>query len=137
MKNRYIRFYLELLKFHVAIEKRKRSGSLDNLVQCLSKGCHPVAVGGPKPSLTTFRNSIEDMGYVLIKFTGTHGGTDLGMWIDINSTDLKHAHFDRHTGIAHVEGTLILNNINLRCIADIELATLQGTGRLEVQPILH
>lgn len=111
---------------------------MDNLVQCLSKGCHPVTVGGPNPSLTTFRNSIEDMGYILIKFTGTRGGTDLGMWVDINSTDLKQAHFDRRTGIAHVEGTLTFNNISLRCIADIELATLKGTGHLvEMQSTLN
>jgi hypothetical protein len=111
---------------------------LDNLVQCLSKGCHPVTVGGPNPSLTTFRNSIEDMGYILITFTGTRGGTALGMWVDTTSTDLKQAHFDRRTGIAHVEGTLTFNNINLRCIADIELATLTGTGHLvEMQPAIH
>jgi hypothetical protein len=32
----------------------------------------------------------------------------------------------------HVEGTLILNDDPVRCIADIDLATLNGTGRLVV-----
>jgi hypothetical protein len=32
----------------------------------------------------------------------------------------------------HVEGTVILNYDPVRCIADIDLATLNGTGHLVV-----
>src|ERR1700720_3468354 len=98
----------------------KRSFSMDDLVQRLSEGDHPVTVGGPKPSLEEFKKRVEDMGYVFIKFTGTRGGTDLGVRVDKAATDLSQAFFDQRTGIAHVEGTLTLNYVKVRCIADID-----------------
>lgn len=103
---------------------------MDELVQRLSQGDHPVMVGGPNPSLKEFRERIEDMGYVFIKFMGTRGGTDLGVQVDRNATDLSKAYFDEVTGIAHVEGTLTLNSVKVRCIADIQLKTLDGMGYL-------
>jgi Core binding factor beta subunit len=103
---------------------------MDDLVQRLSTGDHPVTVGGPKPSLEEFKKRVEDMGYVFIKFTGTRGGTDLGVRVDKNTTDLSRASFEAHTGKVHVEGTLTLNYVKVRCVADIELETLNGTGHL-------
>src|SRR5712692_2709344 len=110
---------------------------MDELVQHLSQGNHPVMVGGPKPSLEEFRKRIEDMGYVFIKFTGTRGGTDLSVKVDKSATDLSQADFDQGTGIAHVEGTLTLNYVRVRCNADIDLATLNGTGHLIVLEEVH
>lgn len=103
---------------------------MDELVQRLSQGDHPVAVGGPNPSLEEFHKRLTNMGYVFIKFTGTRGGTDLGVRVDKSMTDLSQSRFEEHNGTAHVEGTLTLNYCKVRCIADIELATLQGTGHL-------
>jgi hypothetical protein len=105
---------------------------MDELVQRLAEGNHPVTVGGPKPSLEEFRLRVEDMGYVFIKFTDTRGGTDLGVRVDKGATDLREAHFDQRTGIAHVEGTLTLNYVKVRCVADMNLETLSGTGHLVV-----
>lgn len=110
---------------------------MDELVQRLAEGQHPVAVGGPNPSLEEFRWRIEDMGYVFIKFTGTRGGTDLGVRIDKQATQLSQAYFDQRTGIAHVEGTLTLNYVKVRCVADIDLETLNGTGHLVVLEEVH
>lgn len=103
---------------------------MDELVQQLAQGEHPVTVGGPNPSLAEFQKRLGDMGYVFIKFTATRGGTDLGVRVDKSATDLSHADFDQQTGIAHVEGTLTLNYVKVRCVADIDLATLDGTGHL-------
>lgn len=105
---------------------------MDELVQRLSEGDHPVTVGGPKPSLEEFRRRVEDMGYVFIKFTGTRGGTDLGVRVDKSTTDLSQAYFDQRTGIVHVEGILTLNYVKVRCVADIDLETLNGKGHLLV-----
>ncbi|HZO73981.1 MAG TPA: hypothetical protein VFB60_17385 [Ktedonobacteraceae bacterium] len=105
---------------------------MDELVQRLAEGDHPVTVGGPKPSLAEFRNRVEDMGYVFIKFTDTRGGTDLGVRVDKSATDLNRAYFDQETGTAHVEGTLTLNYVKVRCVADIDLETLNGTGHLQI-----
>ncbi len=110
---------------------------MDELVERLSRSDHPVTVGGPKPSLEEFRKRIEDMGYVFIKFTDTRGGTDLGVRVDKSASDLSQAHFDQGTGVAHVEGTLTLNYIRVRCITDIYLETLNGTGHLVALEEVH
>ncbi|MEO9028669.1 MAG: MbtH domain protein [Ktedonobacteraceae bacterium] len=103
---------------------------MNELVQRLSEGDHPVTVGGPKPSLEEFHKRLTEMGYVFIKFTDTRGGTDLGVYIDKSATDTTQPHFEQLSGTVHVEGTLTLNYCKVRCIADIELATLNGTGHL-------
>jgi hypothetical protein len=110
---------------------------MDDLVQRLSEGDHPVTVGGPKPSLAEFQHRVEEMGYVFIKFTGTRGGTDLGVRVDKSATDVSQAYFDQATGIAHVEGTLTLNYVKVRCVADIDLETLNGTGHLVALEEVH
>ena len=103
---------------------------MNELVQRLTEGDHPVTVGGPQPSLEEFQKRVQDMGYVFIKFTGTRGGTDLGVRVDKNATDLSQADFEQRVGVAHVEGTLTLNYVKVRCVADIELETLRGRGHL-------
>jgi hypothetical protein len=103
---------------------------VNELVQRLSEGKHPVTVGGPQPSLEEFKKRVEEMGYVFIKFIGTQGGTDLGVRVDKNGTTLSQANFDQGSGIAHIEGTLTLNYVKVRCVADIDLTTLNGEGHL-------
>jgi hypothetical protein len=110
---------------------------MNELVQRLSKGEHPVTVGGPQPSLEEFKKRVTDMNYVFIKFTGTRGGTDLGVRVDTNATDLSKANFEQGTGVAHIEGTLTLNYVKVRCVADIELSTLNGSGHLVALEEVH
>jgi len=103
---------------------------MNDLVERLSQGSHAVTVGGPQPSLEEFKQRVENMGYVFIKFTGTQGGTDLGVRVDKAATNLSQADFDQRSGVAHVEGNLTLNYVKVRCVADIDLSTLDGTGHL-------
>lgn len=103
---------------------------MDELTQRLSTE-QPVEVGGPNASLEEFRTRLDDIGTVFVKFTGTRGGTDLGIQLDRSASDTSGADFDRGSGSVHVEGTLVLNDDPVRCIADIDLATLKGTGRLK------
>ena len=42
-----------------------------------------------------------------------------------------HGIFTSPGGVAYVEGTLTLDYARVRCIADIDLATLEGKGHLE------
>jgi hypothetical protein len=93
----------------------------------------PVVVGGADPTVEEVRNRTGEMGFVLIKFTETRGGTELGFPLDRDATDISAADFDNGTGTVHVEGSLILNDDPVRCIADIDLATLNGTGRLALE----
>lgn len=105
---------------------------MDDLVQRLAEGKHTVIVGGPKPSLDEFRQRLEKLGYVFLKFTDTRGGTDLGVRVDRSATDLSRANFAQASGTVHVEGTLTLNYVKVRCVADIDLATLKGDGSLVI-----
>jgi hypothetical protein len=70
---------------------------MNDLVQRLLEGDHPVTVGGPKPSLEEFRKRVEDMGYVFIKFTGTRRRTDLSIRVDKSTTGLSQASFPQAT----------------------------------------
>lgn len=90
----------------------------------------PVCMGGANPTAEELEKRIREMGYVLVKFTETQGGTELGFPLDSAATDLSAADFDKRTGAVHVEGNLNLNGDPVRCIASIGLASLQGTGRL-------
>jgi hypothetical protein len=89
----------------------------------------PVVVGGPDPSAEELKRRL-DLGYVFIKFTETRGGTDLNLRLDREATDASGADLDEGSGTVHVEGFVILNDDPVRCIADIDVATLGGTGRL-------
>jgi hypothetical protein len=93
----------------------------------------PIVMGGADPTVEELRERTGEMGYVLVKFTQTRGGTELGFPLDRAMTDLSRANFDEGTGTVHVEGHLILNYDPVRCIADIDLATLKGTGRLALE----
>jgi hypothetical protein len=93
----------------------------------------PIVMGGMAPTLEELRNRTGEMGYVLVKFTETRGGTELSFPLDRDATDLSAANFDEGTGTAHVEGNLILNDDPVRCIAEIDLGTLKGTGRLALE----
>jgi hypothetical protein len=93
----------------------------------------PIIMGGAEPTVDELRNRTGEMGYVLVKFTETRGGTELGFPLDRDATDLSAADFDKGQGTAHVEGHLTLNDDPVRCVADIDLATLKGTGRLALE----
>lgn len=103
---------------------------MDELVQRLAEKDHPVTLRRAD-SADELKQSI-DRGYVLITFTDTRGRTELGIRLDDTLTDLSGADFNQAKGTAHLVGNLTLNYVEVRCVADIDLATLKGRGRLEV-----
>jgi len=108
---------------------------MNELVQRLSQGNHPVEASlKPEKTVAAFKESI-DRGYVHIKFTNTKGGTDLGVRLNREASNLGEADFDHQIGKVHLVGDLTLNYVKVRCIADIDLQTLEGNGHLE--PILE
>ena len=104
---------------------------MDELVQRLADGDHPITLGGPVRSVEQLQRDIARE-YVHIKFTATRGGTDLGMRLDQAQSQLDQADFEQGTGTVHLVGSLILNYVRVRCVADLDLATLQGMGHLEI-----
>ena len=103
---------------------------MDELVQRLAEGDHPVITRRAE-SAEELKQSIE-RGYVLITFTDTRGMTELGVRLDEALTDLSTADFEQETGTVHLAGNLILNYVKVRCVADIDVATLKGQGHLEI-----
>jgi uncharacterized protein YbdZ (MbtH family) len=103
----------------------------DPLVDRLSEGAHAVEPGlRPDKTIQAFKESL-DRDYMYIKFTQTQGGTELGVRLDRERSEVSQADFSRATGTVHVEGDLILNDVPVRCVADINLLTLSGQGHLE------
>lgn len=105
---------------------------MSDLVARLSDTDHPVEVGGPNPTPGEFRRRLIELEYVFIRFPDTVGGTELGVSVDPTTTDLSAADFESASGVVHVEGTLSLDFEDVRCVSDIDLATLRGRGRLVV-----
>jgi hypothetical protein len=105
---------------------------MDKLTERLSVA-QPVKMGGSDPTVEELRERTGEMGYVLVKFTETRGGTEVGFPLDRDASDLSGADFDNGSGTVHLEGSLVVNYDPVRCIADIDLATLEGTGRLALE----
>lgn len=111
---------------------RPDDGEEDDLVHRLAAGSHPVEVRlRPERTVRLFQEAIT-RGYVYLKFPETRGGTELGVRIEPDMSDLSRADFADQTGTAHLVGGLTLNFVKVRCIADIELKTLAGEGHLEI-----
>jgi hypothetical protein len=103
---------------------------MDELVQRLSEGDHPIIAQRYK-SAQELKQAI-DRGYTLVKFTDTRGGTELGVRLDNAATNLSGADFDRLTGTVHLVGNLTLNYVKVRCVADVDIAAMEGKGHLEI-----
>ena len=103
--------------------------TMDDLVQRLSTGTHPVQLSRDK-NLHEVQQSLE-RGYVHIKFTATQGGTELGVRIEKSETALDQGDVEQAGGSIHLVGYLTLNGVKVRCIADVDLVNLQGTGHLD------
>src|SRR5215213_2313320 len=103
----------------------------ESLVDRLCEGDHPVEISlRPNVSAKAFKEAI-DTGYVRVKFTGTKGGTELGVRVNNEASDFQDVNFEPATGRAKVVGELTLDYTRVRCIADIDLQSLTGQGRLE------
>jgi uncharacterized protein YbdZ (MbtH family) len=103
----------------------------ESLVDRLCKGDHPVEISlRPTVSAKAFKEAI-DTGYVRVKFTGTKGGTELGIRVNNEACNFLDANFDQATGRAKVVGDLTLDYTRVRCVADIDLQSLAGQSRLE------
>lgn len=84
----------------------------------------------PEADRESFRAALE-RGYVHVLFPATRGGTELGIALDREASDLDSAAADDAGGRLHLEGDLILDDVPVRFVGDVEVASLQGTGRLQ------
>jgi len=88
---------------------------MNDLVQRLSEGQHPIELSTrPKPTVKALKESL-DRGCVHIRFTGTRGGTELGVPVDREQTDLSNADFEKGVGSLKLVGSLSLDYVRVRC----------------------
>lgn len=76
-----------------------------------------------------------DRGYVHVLFTGTQGGTELGFPLDEARSELSGADWERGEGTVRLAGDLKLDGVPVRCVAEIDLASTEGVGRLEAREV--
>jgi hypothetical protein len=102
---------------------------MDELVQRLSQGEHPVEITIRPERTPKLLKECLDRGYVHVKFTNTRGGTELGVRLDRAASDLG-ADLDTGAGRLKLVGDLTLNYVKVRCVADVDVATYEGQGHL-------
>ena len=101
-----------------------------NLIDRLSEGVHAVQIElRPEKTVKLFRESLA-RDHVPIKFTETNGGSEFGIKLDKGACDLSNADFDNGVGTAHLEGGLLVDYVPVRCVVDIDLQSLEGSGWL-------
>jgi hypothetical protein len=101
---------------------------MNELVERLSRNDHPVEVNRPDKTPASLKSRI-DLGYIHVLFSDT--GTEIGIQLDKKKCDLTKANFEKASGKVHLEGCITLNYDKVRCIADINLKDLKGTGHLQ------
>jgi hypothetical protein len=114
-----------------SFEARARLGerAMSQLVQKLAQGEHPVEISlRPERNYKALKDCI-DRGFVHIKFTGTQGGTELGVRLDKTASDIN-ADFNSGTGTLKIVGNLTLDYQRVQCVAEIDLASFAGKGHL-------
>ena len=131
---------LSLRRQMEAAARRPRSGAPTSaasktddasLVRRLCEGDHAIEVETRgAPSAQRLKERI-DRGFVHIKFTETEGGTELGVRLDPATVDVGKADFASGVGEVRLEGSLVLDFVEVRCVAAIDLATFRGAGRLQ------
>jgi hypothetical protein len=105
---------------------------MNDLLRSLSEASHPVeAAVRPEKTLEGFKAAMKT-GYVHIRFTNTLGGTELGFKLDPKLTDLSDADLNSGRGQIRIGGMLTLDYERVRCIAELDLSSLNGSGQLEI-----
>ncbi|HXU45306.1 MAG TPA: MbtH domain protein [Thermoanaerobaculia bacterium] len=106
---------------------------MNDLVQRLTVEQPIEASMRPENTVELFKAAL-DRGYVHIKFVETRGGTELGIRLVPGDpeVDLSAANYEQKTGVVKLAGNLILDYVRVRFRGKIDLATLKGTGNLEI-----
>lgn len=87
-----------------------------------------VAPGDPGEQL----KAAVDRGYLHVQFSGTRGGTRLGVRIDPGRSGAADIDWQAGRGRLDIVGQLTLDDVPVQCRASIDVSTLRGVGRLEI-----
>jgi Core binding factor beta subunit len=105
---------------------------MSELPHKLAKGEHKVIISAVRDNPLEELKAAIDRHYVHVKFTETKGGTELGFYLDNDHSDLSKADFDNGKGDITLAGNLKLDGVPVRCVADVNLSSMEGKGHLEI-----
>jgi hypothetical protein len=105
---------------------------MSELAERLSRGAGKITYRPRRDDARTELRAALEREYVHLLFTGTQGGTELGFRPDPARSRVSVASWERGEGSIHLEGELNLDGVPVYCVADLDLRTMEGTGRLEV-----
>lgn len=105
---------------------------MDDLVDRLVKNKKNPIIFEPRTSDVDELKMRLENGFVLVKFTNTAGGTELGLTLDTSLTNSNEADLDKLTGQLSLSGMCELNSYRVRCIVKVNLETMHGEGYLEL-----
>ena len=105
---------------------------MSELAHRFCQGTHKIVFRpSPDRARTECRAEVE-RDYIHMLFTGDAGEIALGFPFDRARSDLSGANWDTGEGSIHLEGELGLNGTPVRCVADLDIRTMEGVGRLGV-----
>ncbi len=105
---------------------------MSDLPHRLAQGEHKVTYRSRRDDARAELKEAIDRKYVHVLFPETRGGTELGFELDGARSDLSGANWESGEGRVHLEGELKLDGVRVRCVADIDLGSVEGTGHLVV-----
>lgn len=105
---------------------------MSELAQRLSQGAHRITYRPKDDDARAELRAAIDRDYVHVLFTETRGATELGFRPDPARSDVSGADWEAGEGSIHLEGELSIDGTVVRCVADLDLRTMEGTGRLDV-----
>lgn len=86
-----------------------------------------VMIAVPEKTSVAFFQCLASK-YIPVLFEAT--GTEIGVHLADNETRLSQADAEQGKGMVQLAGALTLNYRKVKCLLDIDVATLSGKGRL-------
>ncbi|MEL7003770.1 MAG: MbtH domain protein [Bacteroidota bacterium] len=102
---------------------------MNDLVERLSSQSYDIEAARPEKTVKTFQECV-DRDYVHIMFKQTQ--TELGIKLDRKKCDFSSCNLNEGMGKVHLEGGVTLNFETVRVVADLDLRTLEGQGKLKL-----
>jgi hypothetical protein len=113
-------------------DDQKTRGGMNDLVEFLCTGEHPVEVSSREKTREGVKEAVR-LGQVLVMFTDTKGGTEIGIPVDRDRSDLRGLESSNGPGEIKLVGDLTLDYVPVTCVARIDLTSMKGEGHLEVR----
>jgi hypothetical protein len=105
---------------------------MSELPHKLSIGDHRVTYRPKRGDARTELKEAIERKYIHVLFTDTRGGTELGFPLDEARSDVASADWEAGRGSVRLVGALRLDGVAVRCVADIDVGTVEGQGHLEI-----